>query len=514
MEATEMQGQKRPSRRPEVGCPPRPAVEVIYERSLAGHRGYRLPETGEDLAAAEAALPSALLRRGAPHLPEVTEPEVVRHYIGLSLLNHHVDRDLYPLGSCTMKYNPKINEELARLPGFALLHPQAPVIALQGMLELLWRFERELASVVGLAAVSLHPSAGAQGELLGMKLFRAYHRRQGNAKRTILVPDSAHGTNPASVVLSGFEPVQVGSGPDGRIDLEQVEQATDAETAGIMITNPNTLGLFENQIARVAEIIHKVDGLVYMDGANLNALMGLAQPGAMGVDAVHLNLHKTFASPHGGGGPGSGPVAVIEKLEPFLPLPVVVRAGDTYRLEQDRPHSIGPLHPWCGNIGVVVRACAYLHGLGAEGLAAVSRAAIVNANYLMKKVEGAFPVAKPEWCLHEFISTAAWTRKHGVRVMDVAKRLLDYGFHAPTISFPLIVPDALMIEPTESETRPTLDRFAAALRAIAAEVRDDPETVKSAPQSTCVGRLDEVAAARRLRVRWEASEEQDDDGRS
>ncbi|MBD3237499.1 MAG: aminomethyl-transferring glycine dehydrogenase subunit GcvPB [Candidatus Eisenbacteria bacterium] len=497
----------------EAGCPPRRSVEVIYERSLPGHRGYRLPRgAAARWEAAIDALPETLRRKRPPELPEVTEPEVVRHFIGISLLNHHVDRSLYPLGSCTMKYNPKINEELARLPGFALLHPQAPETSLQGILALLWRFERELACVVGMAAVSLHPAAGAQGEMLGMKLFRAYHRHRGHAKRKVLVPDSAHGTNPASVVLSGFEPVQIASGADGRMDLGAIRAAIDDDTAGIMVTNPNTLGLFEKEIAAVAEAIHAVDGLVYMDGANLNALVGLAQPGAMGVDIVHLNLHKTFSTPHGGGGPGSGPVAVTAELEPFLPVPIVERTEAGYRLEHGRPLSVGPLHPWCGNAGVVVRAFAYLHSLGAEGLAAVSRAAIVNANYLMKQVADSFPVAKREWCMHEFISSASWTKKHKVRVMDVAKRLLDFGFHAPTVSFPLIVPDALMIEPTETETRPTLDRFAAALREIAREVRESPERVQQAPHSTCVGRLNEAAAARRLRVRWQAAKERDDAG--
>jgi glycine dehydrogenase subunit 2 len=501
-----MKSSTQQEREREHGCRPRGSVELIFEHSVAGHRGYRIP-TGE-LSSPEGAeaIPEALLRKEAPRLPEVTEPEVARHYIRLSLLNHHVDQNLYPLGSCTMKYNPKINEELARLPGLALLHPYAPGAAIQGMLELLWRFSRELAVLVGMDAVSLHPAAGAQGELLGMKVFRAYHASRKNRKRTVLVPDSAHGTNPASVALSGFTPVQIASAADGRIDLVRLNQAIDDETAGIMITNPNTLGLFETGIREIADRIHAVDGLVYMDGANLNALLGLALPGAMGVDVVHLNLHKTFSTPHGGGGPGAGPVVVTKKLEPFLPIPVIEKRGEVFQLTLDRPQSIGPLHPWCGNVGVIVRACAYLRSLGGEGLRAVTRAAIINANYLMKKVDGAFPVAKPEACMHEFISTCAWTRAHGVRNIDVAKRLLDYGFHAPTVSFPLIVPDALMVEPTETETRRTLDRFAEALHAIAREVREAPETVKQAPHSTCVGRLDEVAAARRLRVRWQAPE--------
>ncbi len=479
-------------------------VSLIFDRSRPGHRGHELPALDVEAPAADELIPAALRRRRAPGLPEVTEPEVVRHYIGLSTMNHHVDRDLYPLGSCTMKYNPKINEDLARMAPLGGLHPLAPESLTQGMLGLLWHFERELAEILGLPAVSLQPSAGAQGELLGMLLFRAYHDHHGNHdKRTILFPDSAHGTNPASVVMCGFAPRQVGSGSDGRIDLEQLREAIGDDTAGIMITNPSTLGLFEREFGQVAEAIHAVDGLVYMDGANLNALMGIARPGDMGVDVVHTNLHKTFSTPHGGGGPGSGPVGVSEKLEPFLPVPRVERRQDRFVLSADHPHTVGRLHPFYGNAGVIVRAYAYIRELGPQGLAAVSRAAIVNANYLMKKVDPIFPVPKREPCMHEFVASLAWTREHGVKNMDVAKRLLDYGFHAPTVSFPLIVPDAFMVEPTETETQATLDRFAEALAEIAEEVRRDPETVRGAPHETRVSRLDEAGAARTLKVRWE-----------
>jgi len=372
----------------------------------------------------------------------------------------------------------------------------------QGMLELLWHVGEELRVIVGMDAISLQPSAGAQGEMLGMKLVRAYHRRRGQARSKVLIPDSAHGTNPASIALTGFTPVQVPSRPDGRIDLAALEKLVTPETAAIMITNPSTLGLFEGQIREISDRIHAVDGLVYMDGANLNALVGLARPGDMGIDIVHLNLHKTFATPHGGGGPGAGPVAVKAALEELLPVPQIGREGERLRIVSERPHSVGRLHSYYGNVGVIVRAYAYIRSLGPEGLRAVSRAAIVNANYLMKQVEGAFPVAKREACMHEFVSSCVWTRQHEVRNIDVAKRLLDYGFHAPTVSFPLIVPDALMIEPTETETRATLDRFAAALRAIATEVRERPAEVRSAPRCTPVGRLDEAEAARRLRLRW------------
>ncbi len=485
----------------------RGSVALIFDKSVPGHRGARVPKLDVESPPLAELVPEALCRQEPPHLPEVTEPEVVRHYIRLSLLNHHVDRDLYPLGSCTMKYNPKIHEDLARLPGLGGIHPDAPEESVQGILELLWCFSRDLAALLGLDAVSLHPSAGAQGETLGMKLFRAYHDRQGNQKQTILIPDSAHGTNPASVARCGFRPRQIPSQRDGRIDLAALCEVVDADTAGIMVTNPSTLGLFEKDLGAIAERIHAVDGLVYMDGANLNALMGITRPGDMAVDVVHVNLHKTFTSPHGGGGPGSGAVAVDKKLEPFLPVPLIVKEGERFRLASDRPLSVGRLHPYYGNTGVILRAYAYMLSQGAEGLAAVTRAAIVNANYLMKKVHPIFPVANPETCMHEFVSSLAWTRNHGVKNIDVAKRLLDYGFHAPTVSFPLIVPDAFMVEPTETETRATLDRFAEALSKIASEIREDPERVTSAPHSTYVGRLGEAEAARTLKVRWTVPEQ-------
>jgi len=494
---------------PDSICSAAGPVELIYEKSSAGHRGYRFPRL--DVPAGDAgAVPSALRRQQAPRLPEVTEPVVARHYVALSLFNHHVEKNLYPLGSCTMKYNPKINEELGRHPRFAPLHPEVPSELAQGMLALLWRLGEQLKAITGLPAVSLQPAAGAQGELLGMKLFRAYHRKQGNAKKTVLFPDSAHGTNPASVVLSGFTPRQIPSRADGRLDLEAFSAALDDKTAGVMITNPNTLGLFEPQMVTLAERVHALDGLVYMDGANLNALMGLSRVSELGVDVVHMNLHKTFSTPHGGGGPGAGPVAVSDRLEPFLPVPRIVRTEEGYALDEDRPDSVGRLHPFHGNVGVALRAYAYIRSLGADGLAAVTRAALVNANYLMRQVQDEWPVPKGELCMHEFVADAAWTRKHGVRNIDVAKRILDYGFHAPTVSFPLIVPDALMVEPTETETRATLDRFAAVLREIAREVRETPDVLRAAPTCTCVGRLDEAGAARRLNVRWEPQDGRDE----
>jgi glycine cleavage system P protein (glycine dehydrogenase) subunit 2 len=487
----------------ETKCPDcRENIELIFEKSVTGHRGYEPPTMDIDGPELSDLIPASYLRPQAPQLPEVTEPEVVRHYITLSTLNHHVDKGFYPLGSCTMKYNPKINEDIARMPDLAGLHPDAPQWLVQGILGLIWRLEQDLMALTGLHAVSMQPSAGAQGEMLGMLLFRAYHDHKGNRKHVILIPDSAHGTNPASVVQCGFTPEKIASRPDGRIDLDALANVIDESTAGIMITNPSTLGLFEEDMGRISELIHGVDGLVYMDGANLNALMGLCRPGDMGVDALHMNLHKTFTTPHGGGGPGAGPVAVSERLVPFLPVPRVIKEDDEFRIEHEGEHALGNLHPYYGNVGVMIRALTYILQMGGEGLTAASRAAIVNANYLMKKVDPVFPVSKGDKCMHEFVSDLSWTRKHGVTNIDVAKRLLDYGFHAPTVSFPLIVPDAFMIEPTETETRETLDRFAATLAIIAAEIRENPELVHTAPHNLPVCRLDEAVAARQLNVTW------------
>ncbi len=477
-------------------------IEMIFEKSRPGHRGYELPALDVPETKLADLIPSEFLRRQNAPLPEVTEPEVVRHYTRLSTHNHHVDLGFYPLGSCTMKYNPKINEDIARYPALAGLHPDAPEYLVQGMLSMLWHLERDLAEITGMSAVSLQPSAGAQGEMLGMLLFRAYHDHKKNDKPYILIPDSAHGTNPASVALCGFQPKKIASTVDGLIDIEKLKESIDDSTAGIMITNPSTLGLFEKDMALISAMIHKVDGLVYMDGANMNALLGYVQPGAMGVDALHLNLHKTFSSPHGGGGPGSGPVAVSERLLPFLPVPRVAKTDTGYSLITTGELALKRLHPYYGNVSVLLRALAYILNMGAPGLKAVTRAAMVNANYLMRKVDPHFPVAKGQLCMHEFVSDLSWTRKHGVTNIDVAKRLLDYGYHAPTVSFPLIVNDAFMIEPTETEPREVLDQFADTLVEIAAEIRNTPETVISAPHKTPVARLNEAVAARNLRVTW------------
>ncbi len=481
-------------------------LRLIYDRNSPGHGGHRLPPLDVPEQRLEEMIPAKLLRSDPPCLPEVGEAEIVRHYVRLSSLNHHVDRAIYPLGSCTMKYNPKINEDLCRLPGLAGLHPMAPPELCQGMLGLLHRFTRELAEVVGMDTLSLHPAAGAQGELLGIRLIRQYHDHRGNRKRTVVIPDSAHGTNPATARMVGYETVQVKSGSDGRLDLGALREAVDEETAALMVTNPSTLGLFENEIVETAEILHDVDGLVYMDGANLNAMLGILRPGDMGADIVHINLHKTFSTPHGGGGPGAGPLGIKKKLEPFLPVPIIVERDGHYFLDWDRPESVGRLHPYLGNVGVILRAFAYLRTVGGEGLERISRGAILNANYLMQKIAADYPVAYPGRCMHEFVISCSWMKKYGVKNIDVAKRLLDFGVHAPTVSFPLIVPDCLMIEPTETESLGSLDAFASAMCEIAREVRASPETVRGAPHSTPVRRLDEGSAARKLVVRWSPDE--------
>ena len=484
-------------------------VPLIFERSRSGHRGYLLPRSVAGAPPVEELIPDDLRRKRAPRLPEVTEPEAARHYIHLSTLNFHVDKGMYPLGSCTMKYNPKIHEDLAGADRWAGLHPLAPVEACQGALELLHRFCLEMSQIMGMDFISLQPSAGAQGELLGMKLVRAYLEDRGEGKKNVLFPDSAHGTNPASVHLAGYVPVEIPSGKDGRIDLDAARRRIDGDTAAIIITNPNTLGLFESEMPLIAQWVHEAGGLVYMDGANLNALVGWVRPGDLGADIVHINLHKTFSTPHGGGGPGAGPLGVKQHLVPYLPVPVVVKDGDRYALDEDRPKSVGKIHPFLGNFGVILRAWAYMRTLGAEGLSMVSRAAIVNANYLLHLMKDDFPPARPGRCMHEFVVTTQPYRKHGVRNMDFAKRLLDHGFHAPTVSFPLIVPECLMIEPTESERPDTLRRFAAVMKGIAREAAETPDVLKASPRGTPVGRLDEASAARTLKLRWRPEEGED-----
>ena len=474
---------------------------LIFERSVAGRRGYIVPPS--ELPARDPAdvVPEEHLRDAAPRLPEVAEFDAVRHYTRLSQCNFSVDTHFYPLGSCTMKYNPKLNERVAALPGFAWLHPLQPASQVQGILQLLYELEQLLCAITGMAAFTLQPAAGAQGELTGLKIIAAYHRRR-RARSTILIPDSAHGTNPASAALSGFRVVQLASGADGLIDLQELRRKLTKDVAALMLTNPNTLGLFEREIKTIAALLHEQGALVYMDGANMNALLGISRPGEMGVDLLQLNLHKTFSTPHGGGGPGSGPVGVTKELEGFLPVPRVRKTGSRFAWDARSRTSIGRVHGFYGNVGVLVRAFAYIRTLGREGLTRASEAAIINANYLKSRLQQTFPVPFDDHCMHEFVVTLKALKAHGVSAADVAKRLLDYGFYAPTIYFPLIVEEALMIEPTETESKETLDAFAKALVNIAHEAKTNPELVRRSPQRLVVDRVDEVKAAREPNLRY------------
>jgi glycine dehydrogenase subunit 2 len=477
---------------------------TLFERSRPGRGDGKIPHPPKD---ALDRIPAAARRTTPPALPELNEPEVVRHYVNLSQLNYAVDTGFYPLGSCTMKFNPKLNEWAARLPGFASLHPLAPDEVAQGTLQLLFELEEILAAISGMTAVTLQPAAGAQGELTGILMIRAYHRSRGDTDRDeVLVPDSSHGTNPATASMAGFRTITIPSAPDGGVDLDKFQAALGPRTAAVMITNPSTLGLFEKRIGELLDLVHDAGALAYMDGANLNAILGRFKPGEAGFDVMHFNVHKTFSTPHGGGGPGAGPVGVGERLVPFLPTPRVLRADDgTFRLERpdERPTSIGRLRSFVGNTGVLVRAYAYLRAHGAAGLREVSDDAVLAANYLRKRVGEAYDIPFDRHCKHEFVASAATLKREtGVRTLDVAKRLIDKGFHPPTIYFPLTVEEAMLIEPTETESLETLDAFADALIAIARESRDDPELVKSAPHTAPVGRLDEATAARQPNLRW------------
>jgi glycine dehydrogenase subunit 2 len=477
---------------------------LIFERSAPGRVGYSLPACDVPVKKLEALVPTHLLRDGIPGLPEVSEVDVVRHYTRLSQWNFGIDLGFYPLGSCTMKYNPRVNEDVARLPGFARAHPYLPDELAQGALQLLWELERFLAEVSGLDRVTLHPSAGAQGELAGMMMIRAYHQSKGNPRRKVLIPESAHGTNPASSALCGYQVVTVKSGPQGVVEPKAVAEVMDADVAAIMITNPNTLGLFEEHIAEIAEIVHEQGGQVYGDGANLNAVMGLTRPGDWGVDVMQINLHKTFSQPHGGGGPGAGPVAVRRHLAPFLPVPTVEKGDEGYRLDFERPKSIGRVRSFAVSFGVMVRAYAYIRSLGAEGLKHAAETAVLNANYIMSQLKDDYHLPYDRRCKHECVFSDANQLPYDVKTLDIAKRLMDFGFHPPTIYFPLIVPGALMIEPTETESKETLDEFIAAMKAIAQEAREHPERVRNAPSKPRIGRLDETRAARQPVLRWKS----------
>ena len=474
--------------------------KLLFESGSPGRSGFYWPAESEK---GQTTIPEAFLRKDIPGFPELGELEVLRHFTRLSHRNFAIESQFYPLGSCTMKYNPKVNEVVARLPGLAQIHPLAPVEILQGAMELLYNLERILIEISGMDCISLQPSAGAQGELTGLMLIRACLTERGNPRKKIIVPDTAHGTNPASSTLCGYDVVQISSTARGVIDTATVAKVMDEDVAAIMITNPNTLGLFERDIEAIAAVVHQKGGLVYLDGANLNALMGVAKPGHMGVDVLHMNLHKTFSTPHGGGGPGAGPVAVKEGLSEYLPVPRIVKQNDKFELLEDCPKSIGRVRSFFGNFGILVRAYTYIISLGGEGLEESSRMALLNANYIRKKLEKGYQIAYGEPCMHECIFTDRLQHKYGVNTLDIAKRLLDYGFHPPTIYFPLVVSGALMIEPTETETPETLDAFVEAMLAIAQEAKENSDVVKNAPHSTPVKRLDEARAARKPILRWD-----------
>jgi glycine dehydrogenase subunit 2 len=471
---------------------------LLFEISQPGRGTNYLPE----LDVPEAPLPQEHLREELP-LPDLSEIDVIRHFTRLSQLNFSIDTNFYPLGSCTMKYNPKINEETARLPGFAWLHPYQDESTVQGALRLMYELQELLAEIAGLPAVTLQPAAGAHGELTGMLIIRAYHVHRGEGYRNIvLVPDSAHGTNPATAAMCGYKVVTVRSDERGNIDPGAIRDALNDQIAGLMLTNPNTLGLFEEHILEVTEMVHEAGGLVYCDGANMNAMLGVAKPGELGCDVLHYNLHKTFSTPHGGGGPGAGATAVTAELDPFLPVPVVARDGDRYYLDFDRPHSIGRVRAFYGNFANMVRGYTYIRALGREGLEAVSWDAVLAGNYLRVRLQETYELPYDRPCMHEVVFSGKRQAAQGVRTLDIAKRLADFGFHAPTIYFPLIVPEALMIEPTETESKETLDAFVDAMLQIAREAVETPEVVKSAPHNTPVSRPDEVTAARRPNLRW------------
>jgi glycine dehydrogenase subunit 2 len=476
--------------------------KLVFELSSPGRIGFSLPENDVPARPLDALIPKALLRATPPALPEVSEFDVVRHYSRLSRMNYGVDTHFYPLGSCTMKYNPKLNEDMARLPGFARLHPLVRDEDAQGALALMYDLARMLAEIAGMDEVSLQPAAGAQGEFAGVLMIRAYHASRGEKRSKVLIPDSAHGTNPASTAIAGYEVVEVKSLPNGEVDVDALAREVGPDVAAFMITVPNTLGMFEPRIMEITEICHARGVQVYMDGANLNAILGITRPGDLGFDVCHFNLHKTFTTPHGGGGPGAGPVGVKSHLAPFLPAPVVVKDGDRYALDWKRPQSIGKLQAFWGNVGMLVRAYTYIRTMGADGLRSVSDNAVLNANYVMKRLEADYDVSVPGPCMHECVLSARRQKKHGVTATDIAKRLLDLGFYAPSTYFPLIVEEALMIEPTETESKETLDAFCDAMIQIAREAERDPAAVREAPVTTPVRRLDQTRAAREPDLTW------------
>jgi glycine dehydrogenase subunit 2 len=476
---------------------------LIFESSKEGRVGYCLPELDVEEVKLEDVLPQGFIREEQPALPEVSELDIMRHYTALSRRNHGVDSGFYPLGSCTMKYNPKVNEYVARLKGFSSIHPLQDEKTVQGAMELMYDLQQHLVEITGMDEVTLQPAAGAHGEWTGLMLIRAYHEANGDMNRTkVIVPDSAHGTNPASATVAGFETITVKSDENGLVDLEDLKRVVGRDTAALMLTNPNTLGLFEENILEMAAIIHDAGGKLYYDGANLNAVLSKARPGDMGFDVVHLNLHKTFTGPHGGGGPGSGPVGVKADLIPFLPKPVLEKTENGYHFNYDRPQAIGRVKPYYGNFGINVRAYTYIRSMGPDGLKQVTEDAVLNANYMMRRLAPYFDLPYDRHCKHEFVLSGRRQKKLGVRALDIAKRLLDFGYHPPTIYFPLNVEECMMIEPTETESKETLDGFIDVMIQIAKEVEENPEIVQEAPHTTVVNRMDEAAAARKPILRY------------
>lgn len=483
--------------------------KTLFEKSTPGQRGVSLPESGVPFQDPAQDLPSHLIRKQAAELPELNELAVMRHFVNLSHKNHAIDTGFYPLGSCTMKYNPKVNEKVAALPGFADLHPYQPLEQIQGALELLYQLGQSLAAIVGLPGCSLQPAAGAHGELAGMMMIKAYHQQQGQSQRSkVLVPDSAHGTNPSSASMCGYEVVTLRSASNGQVDMQHLKELINTHSdsiAALMMTNPNTLGIFEENILEISERIHQTGALLYYDGANLNAIMGMARPGDMGFDVVHLNLHKTFSTPHGGGGPGAGPVLVRDILEPYLPSPVVIKtAAGSFALDNERPLSIGRVRSFYGNFGVLVRAYAYIRAMGPDGLKQASQDAVLNANYLRHHLKQFFELPHDQRpCMHEFVLSAQQTKKeHGVNALSIGKRLIDFGIHPPTVYFPLIVPEAMMIEPTETESHETLDHFIEVMKQIHHEIQTQPEFVNQAPHQAKIQRVDEARANRKPSINW------------
>ena len=476
--------------------------KLIFELSREGRKAYSLPALDVPEKNIEELLPSEYLREDSPELPEISELELVRHYTLLSKKNYSIDSGFYPLGSCTMKYNPKINEDMAANPGFSKIHPYQPEETVQGALELMYNLSKSLCEITGMDEVTLQPAAGAHGELTGLMLIKAYHEKRGDLKRKkIIVPDSAHGTNPASAAVAGFQVVEVKSLKDGSVDVESLKEVLNDEIAGLMLTNPSTLGIFERNIKEIAELVHEAGGLLYYDGANLNAIMGITRPGDMGFDVCHLNLHKTFSTPHGGGGPGAGPVGVKKELIPFLPVPMIGKKEKFY-LDYDYPDSIGKIKNFYGNFGVLVRAYTYILSMGGNGLKEASESAVLNANYLKERLKDSYKLTIDTPCKHEVVFAGLKDKSTGVTTLEVAKRLIDYGFHPPTVYFPLIVDSALMMEPTETESKETMDAFIDAMEAIAKEAKENPEIFKTAPHNSPVRRIDEVRAARNPVLKW------------